>query len=52
MARKIRFHMIIPRAKKSTADPETLLRSLGNCDHRQLRTGIELIEKQVTGMNK
>jgi len=49
---KIKFQTIIPDAKKSTAEPETLFRSLGNCDQRQLRIGIELIAKHVIGINR
>jgi hypothetical protein len=50
--KKIKFQTIMPSEKKSTADPETLFRWLGNWDQRQLRIGMELIAKHVIGINK
>lgn len=48
---KIRFQVIMPKAKKSTAKPETLFRSFGNCDHRQFNIGMELMAKHVMGIS-
>ena len=47
--KNIMFQVIIPKEKNKIAAPETLLRSLGNWDHRQLMMGIVLREKQVIG---
>lgn len=44
--------MIIPNEKKSIANPDTLLRSLGNYDQRQLIIGIALTAKHSIGKNK
>ena len=46
---KVRLKVTAPREKKRMAKPETLLRWLGNCDHRQFRTGTEPIDMQETG---
>ena len=46
------FQVIIPREKKSMAEPDTLLRSFGNCDQRQFKIGMELRAKQLMGTSK
>ena len=50
--KKTMFQMIIPKEKKKIANPETILRWCGKCDHRQLMIGMALREKQVIGTNK
>jgi len=52
MCTNMRLKTMAPSEKHSTAMPETLFRWVGNCDHRQLSTGTELIERQETGMTR
>lgn len=50
--KNIMFHVIIPSEKNRIAEPETLLRSFGNWDHKQFKIGIELKAKQLIGTNR